>query len=204
MALVTTTTVVGDDVTLTVSFSDPSDLNGGVPVIPFTDPQWCAGLYASSLEPVGDTNPDQTPQLISTQSFTWTFTDVRDAPDQVFYVGTGFGSSCDGGFYNESFYQSPVTFQVPQSTPPAGTMSASTVVSDVVIPNLTQYGWSIFYVLVAVIGISVAWLVFVYGRSMLRSFDYSGSLFGFYYAKTPYKGYNRFRSKDWNIKNTMN
>lgn len=34
------------------------------------------------------------------------------------------------------------------------------------------------------------------------SWDRSGQIMGFYYAKTPYKGYNRWRSKKWNMEHT--
>jgi len=34
------------------------------------------------------------------------------------------------------------------------------------------------------------------------SWDRSGTIGGFYYARTPYKGYNRWRSRKWNMEHT--
>jgi len=72
----------------------------------------------------------------------------------------------------------------------------------VLIPKLGDYAYRLFLILGGILGLSIAWLVFIFGWSKMRNFDRSGSLFGFYYWKTPYKGYNRWRSRSWNLKNT--
>jgi len=68
--------------------------------------------------------------------------------------------------------------------------------------SLTDYGNAALVIVGAVLVIGIAYLVFRFGWRKIRSFDRSGSIMGFYYWKKPYNGYNRFRSRSWNLKNT--
>jgi len=54
----------------------------------------------------------------------------------------------------------------------------------------------------AVVTVIVAFFVLKKGLHAIIH-DQSLSIGGFYVRNTPYKGYNRFRSKSWNMKNTM-
>lgn len=56
------------------------------------------------------------------------------------------------------------------------------------------------------VGIPLAFIVGGYLISFIRamiSTDKSSKFLGFYVQELPYKGYNRWRSEDWNRKNTM-
>jgi len=72
----------------------------------------------------------------------------------------------------------------------------------IILGSVTNYGIALLAILTAVIGIGLAYLVFRFGIKRLF-YDQSLEIGGYYLRKTPYAGYNRFRSKEWNIKNTM-
>jgi len=72
----------------------------------------------------------------------------------------------------------------------------------IVLDTLTTYGLATLAILGAVLTVSVAYLVFRFGWERLAN-DRSLKIFGIYVRDTPYKGYNRFRSQKWNLKNTM-
>lgn len=75
-------------------------------------------------------------------------------------------------------------------------------VREIVIQAATDFTTEALLVLVAIIGIGVGLLVFNFGISKLL-YDQSLMIGGIYVRKLPYKGYKRFRSKAWNMKNTM-
>lgn len=67
---------------------------------------------------------------------------------------------------------------------------------------ITQYGLAVLGIISAIIVIALAYLVYRKGYDMVFH-DSSLMIGGYYIRSKPYKGYNRFRSKSWNIKNTM-
>jgi len=75
-------------------------------------------------------------------------------------------------------------------------------IETLITSTLTDFGASVLVILTAVIGLAIAYVAFRFGFNKLL-FDQSLMVGGFYLRKTPYKGYNRFRSKQWNMKNTM-
>jgi len=78
----------------------------------------------------------------------------------------------------------------------------STQTTLIITDTLATYGVYALIILGAVLGVSVAYLVFTFGWERLMN-DRSLKIFGVYVRDTPYKGYNRFRSQKWNLKNTM-
>jgi len=72
----------------------------------------------------------------------------------------------------------------------------------VILNAITSYGIAILVILGALLGISLAYLVFHFGWNRLIS-DKSLMIGGFYVRNTPYAGYNRFRSRKWNMEHTM-
>jgi len=77
----------------------------------------------------------------------------------------------------------------------------STSIQNLITSQLAEFGNSVLVIITAVISIAIAYLIFKYGWRIMN--DQSLQFFGFYVRKTPYAGYNRFRTKAWNMKNTM-
>lgn len=73
---------------------------------------------------------------------------------------------------------------------------------NLILTGATTFGTSVLVILASLIVIIIGYLVFRKGINALL-YDQSLQIFGFYVRKTPYKGYNRFRSMEWNMKNTM-
>lgn len=69
-----------------------------------------------------------------------------------------------------------------------------------IIDNVAVYGYAVLSIIGAILVISIGYLVFRYGWKLVC--DQSLEIGGYYLRKTPYKGYNRFRSKAWNMKHT--
>jgi hypothetical protein len=67
---------------------------------------------------------------------------------------------------------------------------------SLIIQTLQVLASSVLAILGSVITIAVAYLVYKYGWRMFT--DESICLWGFYPRQTPWKGYNRFRSRKWN------
>jgi len=64
--------------------------------------------------------------------------------------------------------------------------------------NIASFGLHALAILAGTLGIAVALLVFRFGWFALLH-DQSLEIGGYYLRSTPFKGYNRFRSKKWNI-----
>jgi len=69
---------------------------------------------------------------------------------------------------------------------------------SVILNTLSEYGVRVLVILGAVILIGVAYLIFKFGKRLI--FDESLMIGGFYMRKLPYRGYHRFRSREWNMK----
>jgi len=67
---------------------------------------------------------------------------------------------------------------------------------DLILFKVGEYGTAILTIITAVISIGLAYLVFRTGWRMMK--DQSFQMGGYYLRQTPYKGYNRWRSKAWN------
>lgn len=67
----------------------------------------------------------------------------------------------------------------------------------------TAFGIAVLAIIATTIAIGVAYLLFTVGWNRLIN-DKSLMIGGFYLRNVPYKGYNRFRSKSWNMKKMMN
>jgi len=74
--------------------------------------------------------------------------------------------------------------------------------TTIIVDTITTYGAVAFGIIVTFVGVSLGYLVFKFGWKRLFT-DQSLEIFGYYPRKTPYKGYNRFRSKKWNFEHTM-
>jgi len=77
----------------------------------------------------------------------------------------------------------------------------TTLAAEIIRNAILDYSDNLYWIVVSVVGVIVAFFVL---RQGIRYFtDQSFSLGGFYMRKTPYKGYNRFRSREWNLQNTL-
>lgn len=72
-----------------------------------------------------------------------------------------------------------------------------------IVNTATTFGVAVLAIIATTIGIGVAYLLFTVGWNRLIN-DKSLMIGGFYLRNVPYKGYNRFRSKSWNMKKMMN
>lgn len=67
---------------------------------------------------------------------------------------------------------------------------------------ITDFGVAVLTVVSATLVLGLGYLVYKFGISRLLH-DQSLMIGGFYVRNTPYKGYNRWRSREWNMKHTM-
>lgn len=68
---------------------------------------------------------------------------------------------------------------------------------DLILNTLATFGSSLLTIFSTFVIIALGFLVFKIGYNFLK--DESFSIGGYYLRKTPYAGYNRFRSKKWNM-----
>jgi len=80
-------------------------------------------------------------------------------------------------------------------------MNAETT-KQIIVDGITDYSAEMFVIVGSVVVIIVAFLVLKVGLYRLFN-DKSLEIGGYYFRNTPYKGYNRFRSKKWNMEHTM-
>jgi len=73
--------------------------------------------------------------------------------------------------------------------------------SQTVVQGIISLGQNQFLIWSLLIGLIFALSLIVWG--IYKTMDMSGRIGGFYYAKVPYKGYNRWRSQSWNAEHTM-
>jgi len=73
---------------------------------------------------------------------------------------------------------------------------------NLIVDMAQDFGETLIIVLGAVITIGLGMLIFREGFKLLK--DQSYSIGGFYVRNLPYKGYNRWRSKKWNLENYQN
>lgn len=74
-------------------------------------------------------------------------------------------------------------------------------VTQLIIDTLQDWSFNAFLVISTGIAVSIGYLVYTYGWRLIN--DKSLMIGGFYLRNTPYKGYNRFRSRKWNMEHTM-
>jgi len=77
----------------------------------------------------------------------------------------------------------------------------NTAVTNLILNTIADWSLNAFLVISTGIGVSIGYLVYKFGWRLIK--DQSLMIGGFYVRNTPYKGYNRFRSKQWNMKHTM-
>ncbi len=73
-------------------------------------------------------------------------------------------------------------------------------IQSLIITYLGYFTASVLVILTAVIGVGVAYLIFRFGWKRVIT-DQSLMISDIYIRKLPFRGYNRFRSKEWNMKN---
>jgi len=72
---------------------------------------------------------------------------------------------------------------------------------NIILDAITQYGLAVLGIISAIIVIALAYLVYKVGIS--RAFNDQSLMVGGYYLRSlPYKGYNRFRSRKWNMEHS--
>ncbi len=73
---------------------------------------------------------------------------------------------------------------------------------SLIIQAITDFGQAVLGIISAIIIIALAYLVYKVGWYRLIN-DKSLMIGGYYLRNKPYKNYNRFRSREWNMNNTM-
>lgn len=76
-----------------------------------------------------------------------------------------------------------------------------TATQDLILLAIGTLGASVVVIIATTLSLGVAYLIFTYGWRLIN--DKSFMIGGFYIHNTPYKGYNRWRSKKWNMEHTM-
>jgi len=68
---------------------------------------------------------------------------------------------------------------------------------------INDFGIGALNIISTILGISMGILLINWGWThLIKHFDMSIKIAGFYPLKTPYKGYKRFKSESWNMQNT--
>jgi len=75
------------------------------------------------------------------------------------------------------------------------------IIQIIITNGIIEYSNEMIIIVSSIIVIIIAFFVLKVCLSVLK--DESFNLGGFYLRKTPYKGYNRFRSRKWNMEHTM-
>lgn len=70
-------------------------------------------------------------------------------------------------------------------------------VKNLVVSSAVDFGIALLGIVGACLVIGIGYLIFREGKRFLK--DQSYSLGGYYLRSVPYKGYHRFRSKNWNM-----
>jgi len=78
----------------------------------------------------------------------------------------------------------------------------SALIQSIILQAIAEYSLSMIAIIGTIITVIVGFLVFKKGIHALVN-DQSLMIGGFYVRNTPYKGYNRFRSRKWNMEHTM-
>lgn len=74
----------------------------------------------------------------------------------------------------------------------------SETITTMILSSVTSFGAAALVILGTLITVIVGFLVFRKGLWALLH-DQSLTIGGFYVRNVPYKGYNRFRSRSWNM-----
>lgn len=74
----------------------------------------------------------------------------------------------------------------------------ATSITSLITGQIASFGLAALAVLASLVVVMVGLLVFRFGWYKLLH-DQSLEIGGYYVRKTPYRGYNRFRSKAWNM-----
>lgn len=69
--------------------------------------------------------------------------------------------------------------------------------SEAVRAGIISLGTNQFLIWSFLISLVLALFLILWG--VYKTMDMSGRIGGFYYARTPWRGYNRFRSQKWNM-----
>lgn len=77
----------------------------------------------------------------------------------------------------------------------------TTAVTSLLVQNIASFGVLALGILGACLALSIGLFVFRYGWDWIKraAGDQSVRIGGFYLRKTPWAGYNRFRSRKWNM-----
>jgi hypothetical protein len=82
-------------------------------------------------------------------------------------------------------------------------------ITSLIISTINTFSSSALTIVTAVIAVGLAFLLFRWGKNLVWHADGTTNWLGRHSTTwdkltyKPYKGYNRFRSRSWNIKNTM-
>lgn len=151
--------------------------------------------YACGGEPksIGLATPGNLQNILvpfDSESTVVTFDQTLDIDQIAVYCGTNAS-------YNLEYTGSRLFgVTTPDNIPPS-----YDVYGDLIKSNVEAYGVALMYILSAVAAIAAGVLVFRTGWRLVK--DRSFTIGGFYVRQVPYKGYNRFRSRAWNMKNTL-
>lgn len=75
-------------------------------------------------------------------------------------------------------------------------------VQNLLLNSLEDFSSSVLVIIGSVLIMGIGYLVFKFGYEKIIK-DQSLMIGGFYLRKVPYKGYNRWRTRNWNLKNTL-
>lgn len=75
---------------------------------------------------------------------------------------------------------------------------------NLILSSLSSYGTQLVIILTAIIGIGLAYLVFRMGWRLVQGTTWQSNAWLDRMTYKPYKGYNRFRSRSWNVQHTIN
>lgn len=189
---------VGNPVSVTVTIDSPADLDADTLGYPF----WAVEIWGQISSGLLGTNC----AAITDASGVYTFSGTvpLDSYDTVAIIGTADCTGVGGG----EVITSAANFTVTETPvggggyfPVSGFINKENG-TNVILNSLIDFGTALLAVLGVILGLGLGYLIFKFGWKRLTQ-DKSLMIGGFYLRNTPYKGYNRWRSKSWNMKHTM-
>jgi len=175
-------------------FSDPTSLfsiSAGVNDLSSCTDEW--GVQLVSFEPFQTVDSNTVPTTQNNATF---YFDQINMPPNFPVQQVVF--TCPGGTTQNLEFDGGNTLFTFDAAAPASLLSGS---DRLVYEAMVSYGMVLLTIAGVVIAIGVGVLVFNYGWRLIK--DRSFTVGGYYLRDVPYKGYNRFRSKQWNLKNTL-
>ena len=77
-------------------------------------------------------------------------------------------------------------------------------IKNLIVSTLSDFGAVALVILTAVIVVAISFYLYRFGVAIVTGTSFTGWAWLDRHTYKPYKGYNRWRSRQWNMQHTMN